>query len=421
MTSGKDTATNTKGLPMPSPKLARLQDEAAKVAAEITSLRALEPADDAERTRIEERLSALGQQADNIGKESAAERALDDRLASLRAVTGTAPSSPKPETADEPEGKTPDVRSGVKLFSSRKAAQAVGEYLKAVGTGEVRAMGETSPTYNGIGAEYVYTELYNAIVNRLQYASVALQLATVVRPRGQKIDFPKVGDATAAIVAEGTATTDQDFVSSVASLTMHEIRASVAISRSLIEDSPLDIAGLVAERFSLAYAQRFDALWLAGQASNPTVTGLAGAVAAGNTITVAAGATATSLANLADVVGKVDETVMGTSSWVCSRAGWVDLMKIWSAQQTTLTVGGGRVVPTIFGAPVYLVKGLPSTTLALYGDFSMSTAVGLKDTGLEIEAGREVLMRNRQVLYVANTRFGVSNHAPEFVARLAKA
>ncbi len=421
MTSGKDTATNTKGLPMPSPKLARLQDDAAKVAAEITSLRALEPADDAERTRIEERLAALGEKADSIGKESAAERALDDRLASLRAVTGTAPSSPKAEAADEVESKTPDVRSGVKLFSSRKAAQAVGEYLKAVGTGEARAMGETSPTYNGIGAEYVYTELYNAIVNRLQYASVALQLATVVRPRGQKIDFPKVGDATAAIVAEGTATTDQDFVSSVASLTMHEIRASVAISRSLIEDSPLDIAGLVAERFSLAYAQRFDALWLAGQASNPTVTGLAGAVAAGNTITVAAGATATTLANLADVVGKVDETVMGTSSWVCSRAGWVDLMKIWSAQQTTLTVGGGRVVPTIFGAPVYLVKGLPSTTLALYGDFSMSTAVGLKDTGLEIEAGREVLMRNRQVLYVAHTRFGVANHAPEFVARLAKA
>jgi hypothetical protein len=51
----------------------------------------------------------------------------------------------------------------------------------------------------------------------------------------------------------------------------------------------------------------------------------------------------------------------------------------------------------------------------------MTTAVGLKDTGLEIEAGREVLMRNRQVLYVANTRFGVTNHAPEFAARLAKA
>jgi HK97 family phage major capsid protein len=154
--------------------------------------------------------------------------------------------------------------------------------------------------------------------------------------------------------------------------------------------------------------------------SSPSITGLAGAVAAGNTITVGASA-ATTLANLADVVGKVDETVMGTSSWVVSRAGYVDLMKIWSAQQTTMTVGGGRVVPTVFGAPVYLAKGLPSHTLALYGDFAMSTVVGIKDSGLEIEAGREILMRNRQVLYVANTRFGVANHAPEFVGRLAKA
>lgn len=406
---------------MPSPRLARLQDEAAQIATEIETLRSVEPSNDEERTRIEERLAGLIAKADIVSKDAGSERDLDEKLAGLRKVTGSA-SSPKPvEKASESFASEPaDVRSGVKLFSSRKAAEAVGQYLRAVGTGEVRAMGETSPTYNGIGAEYVYTELYNAIVNRLQYASVALQLATVVRPRGQKVDFPKVGDATASIVAEGTATTDQDLVSSVANLTMHEIRASVAISRSLIEDSPLDIAGLVAERFSLAYAQRFDALWLAGQASNPTVTGLAGAVAVGNTITVAANAS-TTVANLADVVGKVDETVMGTSSWVCSRAGWVDLMKIWSSQQTTLTVGGGRVVPTIFGAPVYLVKGLPATTLALYGDFSMATAVGLKDSGLEIEAGREVLMRNRQVLYVANTRFGVANHAPEFVGRLAKA
>lgn len=406
---------------MPSPKLRQLQDEAATLSKTITDLRAITPKDDADATSIAERLAAAEGRADEVAALAKREHDLDARLVALSAVT--APSQPRGVVeGDDGDKPSPvaDIRSGVKLFSSARAAEAVGQYLRAVGMGEIRAMGETAPTYNGIGAEYVYTELYNAIVNRLQYASVALQLATVVRPRGQKLDFPKVGDATAAIVAEGTATTDQDLVTSVASLTMYEIRGSVAISRSLIEDSPLDIAGLVAERFALAYAQRFDALWLAGQASNPTITGLAAAVAAGNTITVAANAS-TTLANLADVVGKVDETVMGTSSWVCSRAGWVDLMKVWSAQQTTLTVGGGRVVPTVFGAPVYLVKGLPASTLALYGDFSMSTAVGLKDSGLEIEAGRELLMRNRQVLYVANTRFGVTNHAPEFVGRLAKA
>lgn len=407
---------------MPSPRLRQLQDESVSLSNEIETLRSVQPTDEAEAKRIEERLAAAATRADEVRSEAEREIALDAKVEALRSIRSSDSDVRKAVREDEPSkpAAVADIRSGVKLFSSARAAEAVGQYLRAVGMGEVRAMGETSPTYNGIGAEYVYTELYNAIVNRLQYASVALQLATVVRPRGQKIDFPKVGDATASIVAEGTATTDQDLVTSVANLTMYEIRGSVAISRSLLEDSPLDIAGLVAERFALAYAQRFDALWLAGQASNPTIGGLAAAVAGGNTVTVAANA-ATTLANLADVVGKVDETVMGTASWVVSRAGWVDLMKIWSAQQTTMTVGGGRVVPTVFGAPVYLVKGLPATTLGLYGDFSMSTAVGLKDSGLEIEAGREILMRNRQVLYVANTRFGVTNHAPEFVGRLAKA
>lgn len=404
---------------MPSPALARLQDEAATLSQTIADLRAVEPKDETEATAIAERLSAAETRAVEVTELSRREHELDRKIADLRAVTGS--SEPRSSVAsDEPAQRAAEIRSGVRLFSSTRAAEAVGRYLKAVGLGESRAMGESSPTYAGLGAEYVQTELFNAIVNRLQYSSVALQLATVVRPSQQKIDFPKVGDATASIVSEGTATTDQDFATSVASLTMHEIRGSVAISRSLIEDSPIDVAGLVAERFSLAFAQRFDALWLAGQASNPTITGLAAAVVAGNTITVGAAA-ATTLANLADVVGKVDETIMGTASWVVSRAGWVDLMKIWSAQQTTLTVGGGRVVPTIFGAPVYLVKGLPASTLALYGDFAMATAVGVKAAGLEIEAGREILMRNRQVLYVANTRFGVANHAPEFVARLAKA
>ena len=405
---------------MPSAKLARLQDESVSVATEIENLRALTPSDEGDAAKIEERLAAAEKRADEIAKEAAKERELDARLDALRAVRGSDSDARKAEVASEPATVAADIRSGVKAFSSAKAAALVGGYLRQLYTGEIRALGETSSTYDLLGAEYVVKELYGAIVNRLQYSSVALQLATVVRPNGQKISFPKVGDATASFVAEGVATTDQDIATSTSDLTLYEMRASVAVSRSLLEDSPIDVAGLVAERFALAYAQKFDAVWLGGNASNPSITGLAASVAAGNTVTVGASA-ATTVANLADVVGKVDETIMGTAAWVCSKAGWVDLMKLWSAQQTTLTVGGGRVVPTIFGAPVYLVKGLPTNTLALYGDFAMASAVGLKNSGLEIEAGREILMRNRQVLYVANTRFGVTNHAPEFVGRLAKA
>jgi HK97 family phage major capsid protein len=128
----------------------------------------------------------------------------------------------------------------------------------------------------------------------------------------------------------------------------------------------------------------------------------------------------TSAANLADAIGKIDETV-GNTAWVVSRAGWTDFMKIWQAQQTTSVVGGGRVVPTVHGVPIYLAKGIPATTLGVYGDFSMSSAVAMKASGLEIDVARELLIRKRQVLYVGGMRLGIKNHDPQFAARLAKA
>ena len=337
-------------------KLRLAQDEISALIPQIENLRNVDPVDDKDGAAAAALERALTR-ADELNVVVERENAIESRLSAARSkLSNVSDSEPRAAVEKgEVTGDRSDIRSGVKAFSTAKAAALVGGYLRQLYTGEIRAMGETSSTYDAKGAEYVIGELYTAIVNRLQYASVGLQLATVIRPAGAKISFPKVGDATASFVGEGSATTDQDLSTSVSDLTLYEMRASVAVSRSLLEDSPIDVAGLVAERFALSYAQKFDATWLGGNSASPSITGLAASVAGGNTITVGASA-ATSLANLADVVGKVDETVMGTSSWVVSRAGYVDLMKIWSAQQTTMTVGGGRVVPTVFGAPVYLVK-----------------------------------------------------------------
>lgn len=403
---------------MPSAKLARLQDESVAVANEIETLRAMTAADEAEAKSIEERLAAAEQRADAIASEAGRERALDAKLEALKGVRQSDSDARKADV--ELEARAPRAVVGeTRGFTSREAAGKVGNYLRQLVTGEVRAMGETSPTYDAKGVDYVMGELYGAIVNRLAYTSVGLQLASVYTPNADRITVPKVGEATVSIVAEGSATTDQDLATSGAEVRLYEHRASIALSRSLLEDSPIDIAGLVAERFALAYAKQVDSIWLGGNGS-PSIAGLAASVSAGNTITVAANS-ATTANNLADVVGKVDEAVMGTASWVVSRAGWVDLMKLWAAQQTTQVVGNGRVVPTIFGAPVYIVKGLPANTLALYGDYKLSTAIAVKATGLEIDVARELLIRNRQVLYVASQRVGFANHDAQYVARLAKA
>lgn len=403
-------------------KLRLAQDEIATLLPQIENLRNVDPNDDKDGAAAAALERALNR-ADELNAIVERENAIEARLAAARAkLTPVADSEPRAAVEKGEELRAKAERSivgGLKGFSSREAADKVGGYLRGLVTGEVRAMGETSPAYDAKGVDFVMQELYGAIVNRLMYSSVGLQLASVYTPNSNSIKIPKIGDATVSIVAEGVATTDQDIASDGASVTLYEHRLSVAISRSLLEDSPLDVAGVVAERIGVAYAKHIDSLWLGGNASNPSITGLAAAVAGGNTITVAANA-ATSLNNLADVVGKVDEQVMETA-WVCSRAGWVDLMKLWSAQQTTMTVGGGRVVPTVFGAPVYLVKGLPATTLALYGDFKMASAIAVKSSGLEIDVARELLIRNRQVLYAASQRAGVNNHDAQYVGRLAKA
>lgn len=405
---------------MPSAKIARLQDESVSVSSEIEALMAYEAKDADDKARADARMADLMKRAEEITEESAKEHALEARLAALKAVRA---SDSEPRKAAEgraapaqPEDQV-DIRGGVRAFRSAKIAAACGAYLCRMAGVQTRAMGET---VDGYGDDFVVTELYNAIVNRLQYQSVAVQLATLFRPVGQKIQIPKSGDFTFGFAAEGTAFTDQDISSSSADLTLYEGGGSVAVSNSLLNDSPIDVAGLIADRVAYGLATWYDTKWLSGNSSNPSITGLAASVASGNTVTVGASAS-TSLNNLADVVGKVDESIMGNGAWVCSKAGWVDLMKLWSAQQTTLTVGGGRVVPSIFGAPVYLVKGLPSNTLALFGDFSMSTALGLASDGVQITVARELLVRSRQTLFVASTRLGVANHGPEFVGRLAKA
>jgi HK97 family phage major capsid protein len=406
---------------MPSPKLRLLRDESAAIENEINALRSLDPKDDADRESIEGRLKAAQERAGKIASEAQREHDLDAAIASMQSVRSADKSREDVERQFDAEKEdrfaVPDIRAGVKAFRSTKVAEAAGRYLCAIATGDKRAMGET---VNGYGADFVVGELYNAIVNRLSYQSVGMQLASIFRPTGQKITLPKSGDVTFGFAGEGVGFTDQDISSSGADLTLYEGGASIPVSRSLVEDSPIDVAGLIVDRCSYGLARWIDTVWLGGNTGTPSITGLAGAVAAGNTVTVAANASTTAN-NLADVVGKVDESIMGTGAWVCSKAGYGDLMKIWAAQQTTMVVGGGRVVPTIYGAPVYLVKGLPANTLALFGDFSMSTAVGLKDTGLEITVARELLVRSRQLLYVASTRLGVTNHGPEFVGRLAKA
>lgn len=406
---------------MPSIALRKYQDEAAKISNEIEELRALVPADDAEGSARDERLASHTKRLEEILPKIESERKLDETIRAARqAVVGDSDS--RSTFKEETEARTlPSVSSFSNAFESRAAAEKSGLFLRNLRDGvATRAMGEVSPTYDAKGAEYVPIELYGAVINRIKYSSVALQVASVFNAMTNRITLPKVGEATASFVTDGTATTDQDIATSGVTVNVLEMRASVAVGNSLLDDSPVDVAGLVAERLGLAYAKKIDDAWLSGDAtSGVSIGGLYAGVTSGNKVTVGVSANTTA-ADLANVIAKIDPFVPETC-WLVSAAGWGELFKIAAGQIGTMVFGGTTPVPTVWGTPVFKVKGLPANVYGLYGDFKFTTAVAVKPAGLQITAARELLIRNNQTLFAGIQRVGISNHAPEYCAALVKA
>lgn len=407
---------------MPSAKQLRLQDEAATIAAEIETLRAMPAADDAEKAKIEERLNERAARAVEVANEAAAEKALDDKVAALRQVTATSDSDSR-KTAEKAESRRgPAIHiagKSLRGFGTTEAAEKAGRFLRALARGdmaEARAMGETSPTYDGQGSELVSPELFRGYIDVLGYQSVGLQLAQVYTTSSHTLEIPKIGEIAAEWFDEHEAVTEDDATTDKVTIALHKAGRILSFSNELIQDSAavVNLAQLAANRFGLAIAKKVDEVWLQGDAGKG-IDGLVDEVSGANEVEAG---TDYDGADLASVVGKIDSRAMNTA-WVVSSAGWEHLMKSSVVSQSTTI--GERVLPTVMGAPVYKCLGLPAGTLALYGDFAMATAVAVKANGLVISASEHAGFSTDAVKFRGLQRFGLVNHDASFVAKLVEA
>lgn len=407
---------------MPSAKLLGLQDEAAKIATEITELRALTPADDAEKAKIEERLAERTARADEVTRLAADEKALDAKIEALRGVTATSESDSRQTVEKAETRRGPAIHiagKSLRGFGSTEAAEKAGRFLRAIARGdmaEARAMGETSPTYDGQGSELVSPELFRGYIDVLGYQSVGLQLAQVYTTSSHTLEIPKIGEIAADWFDEHEAVTEDDATTSKVTINLHKAGRIISFSNELIQDSAavVNLAQLAANRFALAIAQKIDDVWLNGDAGKG-IDGLIDEIDGANEVEAG---TDYDGADLASVVGKIDSRASNTA-WVVSSAGWEHLMKSSVVSQSTTI--GERVLPTVMGAPVYKALGLPAGTLALYGDFAMATAVAVKANGLVVSASEHAGFANDAVKFRGLQRFGLANHDASFVAKLVEA
>lgn len=406
---------------MPSAKQLRLQDEAATITAEIETLRAMTPADDAEKAKIEERLNERAARAGEVATECEAEKLLDAKVAALRAVT-TSDSDSRATVEKTEARKAPAIHiagKSLRGFGSNEAAEKAGRFLRAIARGdmaEARAMGETSPTYDGSGSELVSPELFRGYIDVLGYQSVGLQLAQVYTTSSHTLEIPKIGEIAAEWFDEHETVTEDDATTSKVTIPLYKAGRILSFSNELIQDpaAVVNLAQLAANRFGLAIAKKIDETWLQGDAGKG-IDGLVDEISAGNEVEAGIDFDG---ADLASLVGKIDSRAMNTA-WVVSSAGWEHIMKSSVVSQSTTV--GERVLPTVMGAPVYKCLGLPAGTLALYGDFSMATAVAVKANGLVVSASEHAGFASDAVKFRGLQRFGLSNHDASFVAKLVEA
>lgn len=406
----------------------RLTDEAAKIHADLTILRSAEPKDETEATAMAARVDELAKRADEITSLIERENHLDSILAKSRATVGDG-CDPLVIPRGVHSSTTPaSLRKLSRFgraheFESDDQAEAIGLMLRDLAKGkrdDIRYTGAEkrdgwSNAGTATGAEYgPVTDLYNRVINKLNYSSKAMQLAFVKNTNSNRVSLPKPGAVTFDFIDENTAATAQTPATSAATLSVFDARGEVGISNDLLDDSPIDVAMEFADFAALGCAKFIDSVWLSGHVGK-SIAGLYAGVSAGRKVTVAAGSTI-SAQNLQACVGSIDPLVpQDNLSWVVSGAGFGQLLT--AGNYIPPVIGSAQPVPQVWGAPVYKVAALPANVLALYGNFSFTTAIAARKD-LTITPLREVRARENMTVMLFITRFGLLNHAPEYCAAI---
>ena len=329
-----------------------------------------------------------------------------------------------------------DAKPG-KQWPDAETADRVGELLVRMSRGEpltravsahpigstdtiaADSMGETSPTYDGKGSELVMDELYRGILEQLYYESICLGLASVYQVNTSGLHVPIAGEAPLADwYDENTEIKPFQPATSKAILNLKKMGQRVQASNELLDDAYINVANMVSNQIASSFAQTSDTAYFQGNAG-AGIDGLCDAVEAfgtGSNVLEVADAETLTTAELAFCWENVHQNARNRT-WVVSPQGWGSVMAIATEPQAGAVVTDS-VRATIYGSPVVVCTTLPDDVLAIYGDFSMASSIGVKRNGLTLRGSADRAMELDAYVWVATQRMAFSPHSPEFLAML---
>jgi HK97 family phage major capsid protein len=384
-------------------QLTKLQDRAAAVAAMLDDLSKVEERT-AEQTAEMERLAG---EAEGLEKELAREHAIAERITALR---GKVAATAKPvEVAAVPAAAPTTVERATsgrgRHFRSSSDAEACGRWIRGyvLGRGEDRAWYEKnvesralSPNDNNKGGVFIPDSFASAVIRLVESFGAYPAQANNLQMTSDTLYIPRrVSGNTAYHTGANAETTVTDMATDNVMLSSKEVRVGTRVPNQLIDDSAIDLAGLVAEEFALAIAQRIDEDGFIGTGAS-LYGGVRGIQWKFENETLTAGIndstqTAVTALTVDDFLATVAKApTYATQSPTC---GWYCTPQMHALAMQSLALGGNGALgmeivdgarrPTFLGWPVFFNNVMRKSAaagqvVALFGDMKRSSHFALR-------------------------------------------
>ena len=407
--------------------LNKLQDRAAAVAALLDDLAKVEDRTEAQAADV----AKLSAEATELEERLAVETAIAEKVASLR---GKVAATAKP-VAVEPEAPvTRKVQhiGRVRGFASADEAEVCGRWIRGylLGRTEDRAWYERnvesralSSNDNAKGGTLIPESFAATVIRLVDSFSSIPQQANVIPMSSNTLYVPRrVSGNTAYFVSDNTETTASDMATDNVLLSTKDCRVGTRVPNSLIEDSVIDLASLVAQEFALALSRKIDDAGFVGDGTS-THGGIRGIqwlfentspTLAGVNDSGESALSALSIDDFAETIGKLP-------SYARPGAGWYVTPQVWSTAMLSLglsaggvsaaELAGGMAEARFMGYPVRFnnsmrTAGAADKVVALFGDMRLSTHYGIRQA-IQVRASTDRYIEFDQTYFQAMCRFDI--------------
>ena len=406
--------------------ITKLQDRAAAVAAMLDDLAKVEDRTEVQAADVEK----LSAEAVELEQRLAQETAIAEKIASLRSKVAATAKPVAVETPEAPVAKKAKRYDRYKVFGSSDDAEICGRWIRGylLNRTEDRAWYERnveeralSSNDNNKGGVFIPETFASTVIRLVDEFSAIPQQANVIPMSSNTLYVPRrTGGNTAYFVSDNTETTVSDMATDNLMLSTKDCRVGTRVPNSLIEDSVVDLASLVAQEFALALSKKIDDAGFAGDGTS-THGGIRGiqwkfeneTLTAGTHDSGAANLGAVDVDDLAQTIAKLPTYALAGAAWYCTPQMFYNVLaplQLGVGGVTAAEIAAGAA-PRMMGFPVLFNNSMRTTAtdgqvIALFGNLKLATHYGIRQA-IQVRASTERYIEADQTYFQALCRFDI--------------